>query len=498
MLQRSLGHYERFSLARHNVGHAPAVVFTASVLADSFNSRRLVHAIASLLGAEPLLSSSIASSRSADPKYTKSSDVRPDQILAEVEDRNPDTRDALLEGIQAMTDLDVEQAPLWRVYVYPVDPETNRRRLSLAIHHVIGDGSAARNLFASLLSLALSENPTPLDKVTSFPPSLEDTVDVRPPKLYLVRTLFSLFVAPRLPSFLRPKAPSPFWPNPAVVSPTRQSTDLRVFSFPSKELSLALSTVSKSPDHRVETVHPVLVTAAVFAIKICLLRRRRQGRDAHVSHPPRVVSQSPVSLRSPSLGHASSCTGNYVCSISLDHSQDEPTEADVERRKFWDEAREYARHIKLDSSLADAKAGMGMLAYLSPGVVDERDERGNVQTGWEKFLLDEMGKPSRECWSGGSFEVSNLGRMKDLTGVAPDAVEGVCWAQPGSAKGVGLGFNTVSHGGIFSCSVTWRQGSIDEGTVDDVFKLHEALLLRVANGEVDEDATLGDLSNLLP
>ncbi|GAA5947818.1 hypothetical protein JCM3765_001098 [Sporobolomyces pararoseus] len=172
MLQRSLGHYERFSLARHNVGHTPAVVVSAQLPNDSFNSSNLVNAIRYLLVNEPLLRSSITLARSEDPKFCLRQGVEPEQVLVKIESIGHATEEALLSGIQAMEDLDVEQAPLWRVFLYRPDQETKRRRIVLAVHHTLCDGSAARNLFVELLTL-LRQPTIDLSTSTSppFPPS---------------------------------------------------------------------------------------------------------------------------------------------------------------------------------------------------------------------------------------------------------------------------------------------------------------------------------------
>ena len=85
---------------------------------------------------------------------------------------------------------------------------------------------------------------------------------------------------------------------------------------------------------------------------------------------------------------------------------------------------------------------MGLLAYLPSAVEPTLDDRGKPWTGWEKHLRDQMVE-SKNPWTGGSFEVSNLGRMKDLQKEWEQVggVEEVCWAQPGSGIGIGLAFN---------------------------------------------------------
>ncbi|GAA5905673.1 uncharacterized protein JCM6883_005406 [Sporobolomyces salmoneus] len=482
MIQRSLGHYERYSLARHNVSHAPAVVFTALIPSVSLNSPdRLLSAIRTLLDTEPLLSSSVADSRTEDPKFKLHTGIDPKRVLVEM-DSEEEGRDSLLRGIEIMTGLDIEQAPLWRVFQYPI--RDGYGRISVATHHVICDGSSARNLFLKFITLLLDSNHNglPSSNEIPFPPSLESTVDVKPSKLYLLRTLFSTFLAPRLPSFLY-TPPTPFWPNPARESPWNETTGLRIFFLP-QDLSTALATVSKS--HQTPTLQPVFTTAATCAIAITVLRRRSEKDNS----PLRIVSQSPVSLRSPSLGHTSLCTGNYVSSIS--HSSPAPiTPSYLSSTRFWSSTREYSDHLKSPSSHQRAKEGMGLLAYLPTGMAETQDAQGRDRTEWEQFFEDQM--KSENPWRGGSFEVSNLGRMNIETGGALEGVKEVCWAQPGSGAGVGIAFNTVSFGGQLSCALSWRLNTTETEVVEEIFEAYEQILRRIAKGEITEETTIFEL-----
>ncbi|GAA5991992.1 hypothetical protein JCM5350_001870 [Sporobolomyces pararoseus] len=486
MLQRSLGHYERFSLARHNMAHSPAVIFSAQLPNDSLNSSNLIDSIRYLLNSEPLLRSSIAFSRTEDPKFRLQEGIEPEKVLVKVESVANSTEEALLRGVQAMVDLDIEQAPLWRVFLYEPDTNKKRRRIVLAVHHTLCDGSAARNLFVELLTLlrqpAIDFSSSPTN--SSFPPSLEETIDVRPSKLFVLRNLFPLFIAPRLPSFLY-ASPTPFWPNPSSVTPFTQPTSLRHFFLPT-ELSLALSTVSKS--HKAKTLQPVFTTVATAAIaNVVTTRRRNLDSPGELN----IKSQSPISLRSPDLGHPS-LTGNYVSSAS--HPSPSITPSYLSSTRFWSEVRSYSEYLNLPSTRQTAKEGMGLLAYLPSAVEPTLDDRGKPWTGWEKHLRDQMVE-SKNPWTGGSFEVSNLGRMKDLQKEWEQVggVEEVCWAQPGSGIGIGLAFNTISSGGVLSCTVTWRKDSIDTETVEEIVKAYETILTRIAKGEIGEDTKLGEL-----
>lgn len=426
-VQRRLGNYERFSLARHNVNQAPAVAFTALLPSARLDRNDLLEAIDTLLRKEPLLRSSVVDGKTPDPKFSLLDRVEADKVLIERTETGIQAEEALLEALRTINDLDVEKAPLWRVWIYAENSETKLRRIVVGTHHLLADGTAARNLFTEILTLLRTPS-SDIEEARPFPPSLEETVDVRPSTLSLVKTIFSELLLPKLPSFLRP-TPSPlFWPNPPRTSPMNQPTALKLFFLPS-DLSSSLATNSKS--HQVRTLQPIFVISAFTAIANIALS------ETDAPETVRIDSQSPVSLRSTSLGHPL-LTGNYVSSIGASSSP--ISRSTLSCTTFWSEARAMASHLTSPSSHAAAKEGMGMLAYI-PGADASTPEKGQ-RTGWEEFFEERM--QSENPWKGGSFEVSNLGRIpisQELKEWEQEGMKEVCWAQPGSSVGTGLQFN---------------------------------------------------------
>ncbi|GAA5932272.1 uncharacterized protein JCM15063_001176 [Sporobolomyces koalae] len=481
-IQRRLGDYERYSLARHNIGHAPGVIFTALVSSVANVER----AIESLLTREPLLSSSVHGARTTEPRYEQHEHIRPDQVWIARNQLAPSPEQVLLDGIRDMTDMDISIAPLWRVYTYQKDPESGLTRVAVAAHHVIGDGSATRNLFSEFLTLLRDPAAETLSSAApvSFPPSLDESIDVRPSKWYLLRTFTSMLVAPRLPAFLYPASVSP-WPSPALASPIDKPTGLRIFFLPA-DLSLALAKTPKT--HGVPTLHPVLIAAAFAAVALVASRTPS-------STTLNIVAQSPVSIRAPELGHPV-LTGNYVSSIP--HSTTAITPQYLSSTGFWSYCRTFAEYVRRPAVHQEAKEGMGMLAYLPPGMATP-DSQNRPRTAWEKYLQDRM-LTNPNPWQGGSFEVSNVGRMKDSQTRTSSSeseeftVRDVCWAQPGSGMGVGMGFNAVSHGGVLAVTLTWRQDAIATTQVDAIFQNFRSILTKVAKGDVSDDTNFADLT----
>ncbi|GAA5871282.1 hypothetical protein JCM1840_004402 [Sporobolomyces johnsonii] len=478
---RPLGLYERYSLCRTNTGNAPVVVFTAllpSTFSETPVRSRLLNAISQLLARYPLLNCAVAGPRTTQPCFRLRDDVTAEQI---VEERAAEERltaeDALLQGIEAGRGLEVEAGPLWKVWLCGED-DVGERRLVLIVSHIVADGSGARNLFAELLSLLhpMATPSSPASTTGPFPPMLESTVDLRPSTLRLVRTVVSEIIAPRLPSFIRPQAPS-IWPNPPLCPPCDQPTALKLLTLPAS-LAGGLSTTSKS--HSVATLHPLLYTAALAAIACSV--------SPSSSAPLQLLGQTPISLRSPALGHPSA-TGNYASFPAGQlHSLLSPSTT-----SFWPLCRSYAAHLALPSTRQAAKEAMGMLAYIPDGDASVRDERTKQvleqRTGWEQWLEEAMRKD--EPWNG-SFNVSNLARLPS-TGWEAEGLKGVCWAQAGTPNAAALQLNAISAGGDLAITVTWRKASIHDGVVDRVWATYEQLLRRLAVDDVAEEATLADL-----
>ncbi|GAA5965771.1 hypothetical protein JCM3765_007339 [Sporobolomyces pararoseus] len=485
--RRPLGLYEKYALAMHGLNKAPAVVVSALLpSSDLLDSSNFLTSISTLLAREPHLRSSIIDPRTPQPIFKLNEDVKPEQVLVELGKVAPSTEQALLDAMESLSSLDVEKAPLWRVWVYAEDPQTKLRRIVLGIHHILCDGTGAKHLFSTFLSsLRSTKGMCTLPRVEeTIPPTLEETVDIRPSIFTLLRVGFSEFVVPKLPSFLQPRS-IPFWPNPAIVPPRDQPTAIKLLFLPT-DVSASLSTTPKS--HRVKTLHPLLVVSALSSIANAVFSSCPDPKTTSID----IQSQTPVSLRSPSLGHPL-LTSNYVSSIP--HLVSSITPSYLSSTSFWSLTRSFAEHLRSPSSHQSAKEGMGMLTYIpngDPAIVLKEGEK----TSWEEWLDKRM--TGENPWKSGSFEFSNLGRIiEDEEGSIrrwlEEGMRDVCWAQPASASGSGLQFNAISCGGMLSISLTWRKDSIDQEVVDKIWNLFGETLRKVSRGEVSEGTSLAEL-----
>ncbi|GJN89866.1 hypothetical protein Rhopal_002855-T1 [Rhodotorula paludigena] len=466
--ERALGLYERYSLARSQAGVAPVVAFTATLPADKIDAQALSAAVAQLLARYPLLSCTVADIATVKPRYVRAEAIKPDDIFVEDAEVGGTVTEALLEALQAGASIDVVKGPLWRVKLAGADVQ-GRRRVSLTAHHVLSDGSSTRNLFAELLALSRQTSESQ-SAPTAFPPSLEESVDVRPSSWTMVKVVYSELLAPKLPAFLRPATPT-FFPNPPLAPPFEQQTALKHLSLPASLVD-GLKSIGKS--HNIATLHPVLYISALAALSSTLA--------GESSTAPHLVGDSPISLRSASAGHPT-CTGNYVSSISTPHPALSPSS-----ERFWPACAEYAKRLADPAARKAALEGMGMLAYVPDGLDPSRAGK----TKFDAWLEDGLRKA--EPWSA-SFEVSNLGVLPATGWEGDEGLEDVAWAQAGMCIGPALTINPVAvRGGNLAVTLTYRQNAIDEETVSAFWTAFERVLRRAAEGQLAQDATFAQAS----
>ncbi|KAM0751088.1 hypothetical protein T439DRAFT_380101 [Meredithblackwellia eburnea MCA 4105] len=453
-MSRQLGNYERYSLTRTLLGMPPCVALIAE-LTHPVEAGDLRQVINTLLARFPLLSCKVVGVDTVEPKF-ESVEVTPDDVLVvrkEVDEESDPT--AFLEvGLAAGKEIDITKGPLWRVVGFEgiAGPSGKLSRVLLVVNHVVSDGSGSKTLFAELLRLVASpasSNTNRIDESTiAFPPTLEETIDVRPSTFHLLRVIAIELLVPKLPAFLRPAPPSPHFPGKPLVHPFIQPTRLLFATIPLSTIN-KLKTLAK--EHGVGTLHPVLHTCLLAAFS-----------SINTSNPPlQINSSSPISVRDPKLGHPTA-TGNFA--TPLDWTP--PPHLSSPATPFWELAKAYITDLNSPSGRARAKGTMGMMKFTPDGVVEL--EGGSLETGWETFWRAK--RDSENPWSA-TFEISNLGVI-DVG--EEEGVKNVTWAQFASPISASMAINAISlRGGALSLTLSWRDGTQTNENINtfwDTFK----------------------------
>ncbi|GAA6029661.1 hypothetical protein JCM8097_000990 [Rhodosporidiobolus ruineniae] len=468
---RPLGYYERFSLARTQSGVAPTVAFTAVVDPTSPIEDATVHrAIAVLLARYPLLSCTVADRTTTKPRFARNDALEPNDILAALpSDSTKNAEVALLAALEAGQTIDLDKGPLWRVWINDVGEGC--QRVTLAVNHCLSDGTGTRNLFSELLALLHSPVDVPTKEET-LATSMEDTVDCTFGGLRLAKFVFSEVVLPNLPSFLR-SLPPPVFPNPLAAAPAENPSALRLLSLP---LAVVAGLKAAGKANGVPTLHPVLYTVATAALA--------STASAGASIPSlRIVGSTPFSLRDPSL-HPT-CTGNYVAG----YTSTDALPALLSER-FWAKAAAYGKTLADPATKAEAAHRMGTLSLVPDGEILAADGK-EARTKWESWVEEQLEKGEY----GESFEVSNLGVLPATGWEMDGKVEEVYWAQTASGWVASLQLNPVAvKNGALTFSVSYRKNAVPEETVERFWTTYEALLKKIADGQVGIEATFKELA----
>ncbi|GAA6014662.1 hypothetical protein JCM10207_006894 [Rhodosporidiobolus poonsookiae] len=482
---RELGLYARFSLSRALAGYAPVVVFTALVrpTPGQLDEATVHRAISVLLAKYPLLRCSIADSTTSRPRYVHRPSTTPEEVMPlDPTEAFRSSEEALNAGTAVGVGMDVSQGPLWRVWLDPASDgqeaanADGRRRITLAAHHTIADGTGARNLFAEILALLYKpeEVPAPVD---AFPPTMESTVDTKSPLSMRLQAMYASSVAPYLPSFLHTPLP-PTFPNPPATPPQFEPHAVKLFSL-SPTVLAGLKNTGKA--HGVKTLQPLLYCATLAAFSTAI-------SDTSDSIPPFTFSGlSPMSERVPSLGHLNS-TGNYVSC----HAE-KVTLAALLPQQFWPACAAYAARLVNPDNRRIARQKRGMFVMLPDGEYPAEGDKP-ARTGWEKEIERILG--TENPWLD-TFEVSNLGVLPATGWEEEGRLEGVYWSQTASPFRSAFAIGPVCvRGGDLTFSCAYRANAIPEETASKFWQAFETLLRRLAKDNVPAEATFADLNRL--
>ncbi|KZV99299.1 hypothetical protein EXIGLDRAFT_762825 [Exidia glandulosa HHB12029] len=458
---RELGPYERFSLSRTLIGFAPVPVIVVqpktSVSHDALSS-----AVKELLLRYPLLRCCIPEASHPHPYWASNDDLGDADIIQTVNGSTLSVAELLQAHSTTSTPFDLRSGPLWRVILHaPTDSTPSI--LVLSVHHALSDGVGSKNLLSELLRLiAQAPDPVADSKLVraDMPPTLENTVDVRPTWMYMINVLLTELVFPLLPAWIRP-APRQIWPNPLRVKPYTQPTRFSFIRISASDV-LALKEAGKS--RGVRTLHPLLLAMSYYAL---------WEAAGAPKESVQMDGSTPMSERRSDLGHPA-CTGNFVSSHVHEASLSHTT-------PFWALAREVASSLASPAGKSSARGRMGMLAYIpSPDAVNEKG-----QTGFEVFLekkvttLDSVSP---------SIAISNLGLLPG------SEVDEVAWAQPAYPAGEALCMNVVaSENGPLNITLNWRAGVISETEAERFVNTFKHIASSVAQNTVADGAVFANI-----
>jgi hypothetical protein len=357
--------------------------------------------------------------------------------------------------------------------------------LALSAHHAVNDGVGMLNLLHLLLQPQVEFDRAAVAATAKAPttfPTYNHTINLKPPMLYMLGVVVKELIVPKLPSLLGGWLSSgSSWPADGVIpNPTTCSPKQQLITLPGDVIAQAKETAAK---HGVTTLHPLIQIAATFALWHAIVRR--DGRPA--TSALRLAVGTPMDDRKSHPDHP--MTGsNYVCNSNLDCAVSSSTE-------FWDLCDIHSRRIKSPEGRAEARAAVGMLAYI-PDPADHVPRHGGIDvTGFEAFLLD---KASGRTPFTLALETSNVGLAPEFGVGAGDVLLAQTSSRFASALSLGVVGNRAS--GNVSVVASWMEGAGMDLELVRMFAegLERAFALLAGRGEQGTNAalTFGQLSEM--
>ncbi|KAK0547943.1 hypothetical protein OC846_004665 [Tilletia horrida] len=520
---RELGRHERSSVARTKYGSPPIITLAAVLTARDNDAQPILdhidRRVDHILEGAPLLRCGVAQADSHRPRYcfldppptaidvVKLRDAvsisvqpgnDPDEIAHLRELRDESMRKEQVNWIQRSSQS--LQQLLWNVALYPVQGHSRDAFiLIVSVHHCLADGRGVFNILNGILSSKepfLDNRQLPATSDSSF------DMDQSSPE----------------PSYGDELKNTPFWPEKLLQNLLECPSAMKSIDFDS---TFAPKLKRAATRHGVKTLHPVLETAAILAL----------GMSVSEEEEPLIATSTAISLRgSPystappaSHGHFS---GNWVGGRD-DRILCNPT------LTFWGRARQAAAGLADPVTLKKAiLVWKGVDSFPSStgveldGQVDAVDQTPLQGDGWAQFLRHRVDQTPNISTYRASLGVSNLGFFP----LDQDAQEslftvGHCsWTQVASPTvciclniiGAGrpkvkpMAGNGVSHSGVaastvateagvggISLNVAYRQGSVDQQTIDKFHMVLTKLLHLLADGQVGEEDDVVKLRTML-
>ena len=431
------GRFERYNIARNQVGFYTCVGMTARYEIDSEFMSDLENvvfgAVTQLVNTHPVLGLSIINEASLNPSWRRLGQIDLRQVITFMGGDSDLT--AVIESAHQQPFENLDTLPLWRLHVLSHQDSIT---VGFFFHHGICDGLsgvAFHKEFLAALQTSRNSVPSVVD-VPKLPllPSLEEMHPL-PLSLY--------FIATQLIKSILPGGKDNLCWTGGTIRTDPPTTSLRILFF-DVEIVQTLSKICQS--------HKVTITALLTVMIAHVLGRdfpefERFSSGTAMSFRRFTDTPSNAMLLSvTSFGHRFSKTQKNAYIECGDWK--------------WDAVK--TCHSEIQTATASPK---------------------NSQVGLLRFLNDYGG------WLGGrvgqkrdhSFEVSNVGITDGGIGGGKPRIKSLLFSQPRNVTGAALVFSVASvKGGDMGISVTWQEGVVEREKAEKVLADLDAELRKLA------------------
>ncbi|KAJ7785872.1 alcohol acetyltransferase [Mycena metata] len=416
---RPVGLFENFHVARHFLGLDSCVVVSARyVSADgtSLNKEHLFSALRKVVATHRALSVKLQGEKSKQAAFINLESIDL-PLLAQFSD-HADLEIAIKDQLLQRFDTDSE-LPLWRVEVL------RDGTVILAYHHAIGDGLSGiafhQSLLAALQDVVAGDDSSlvAIPQSLSLLPPIEAVTKLRPSIRKAIKEVLALF----LPTSWT--ALSSAWTANPVLEIPKIKPGVKLIAFTPEEMATFAATCRS---------HGATLTSAFYVLAVATISRLV---------PPNAPQYKTLSaLVAVSLRTVTATPADVMCDyVSVHH-----TYPAVHTTFQWPAAARYAADLQRQKSAAREEVGLLYLLF------------GNVAP----YFRGMLGKKR-----GGTFEVSNTGRVSVGKHAGPWRIERMVFAQSDPIVGAALKINVIGDPtGAVNIALTWGKDSIDEAAVE--------------------------------
>ncbi|KAJ7016431.1 alcohol acetyltransferase [Mycena alexandri] len=416
---RPVGLFEQYHQVRHFLGLDSCVVVSARyVSADgaSLNKEHLFPALRKVVATHRALSVKLQGENSRQSAFINLETIDL-SLLAQFSDHD-DLETAIKGQLLRRFDTDSE-LPLWRVEVL------RDGTVVLAYHHVIGDGLSGvafhQSLLAALQDVIAGDDSSlvTVPQSLSLLPPMEAVTNLRPSILKVIKEVLALF----LPTSWT--AVSSAWTANPVPKTPEIKPGVKLITLTREEMASFAATCRS---------HGATLTSAFYVLAVATISRLVPPNTPQYKTLSAFVA---VSMRT-----ATAAPADVMCDYVAAHH----TYPAVHPAFQWPAAALYAAELQRQKYAAREEVGMLYLLF------------GNVAP----FFRGMLGKKR-----GGTFEISNAGRVPAGKHVGPWRIERMVFAQSDLVVGAALKINVIGDPtGAVNIALTWGKDAIDEALVE--------------------------------
>ncbi|KAI8375739.1 alcohol acetyltransferase [Choanephora cucurbitarum] len=455
---RPLGLLEKYQLSKSLVACYGNVSLTALIEhpvcqqdQSTFYHKAFAPALKRLINRHPFLSVRVCNKSTNQPYFARLSHIDLDKVI-QVTDTTQSLQSTIQQQVSMEFNLDSSD-PLWRIHIVPETEQTSR--VTIAVHHIICDGTGLSLFLKELLSELREDSQEEIssievDSSLRCPPPYELS---GAPELSLMSDVLPVVGKSLLPTFLSnwidPIQQEGWKGDYPAVDGEPHCTEVRVIHVPSSIWKPVLEKAKKQgvTGHAILTAVQLLTWAELFPNQLSELATPVNAR--RFCHPPVKDDQM----------------GNFVGThTSIWKGQQ------LDQQNPWTVAKEYHQAMRANLSHAVKQPlYLKLLSNFPDAYIDY----------WQsKRRAHPMGRA-------GGMEISDLARYNIDTDGHSWKLKEVFFCQSAQTFTVAFTLNAISFNQQLFCTLSWQKGALEESKMNNYSKIFTGFLKKALSDDLN-------------